>query len=444
MNLIFKIIQNPYRLFARLIIERARFLSDKAYLNIVYRACFGKPINWENPQTYNEKLQWLKLYDRNPLYTTLVDKYEVKKYVAERIGEEHVIPTLGIWERFDDIDFDALPNQFVLKCTHDSGGLVIVKDKTQFDIEAARKKIEASLKVNYYWKSREWPYKNVKPRIIAEQYMTDGNGGLSDYKVHTFNGVPRIVLTCRNRFSEAGMTEDFFTEKWEHLDLHRPFANKGNGDVKQPEQLSKMLSIAEDLSKGIAFLRTDFYLAGGKVYVGELTFFPASGMKGFIPEDWDKKMGDWLILPIPELGGAILRKDDMVIIVAPQIEDLNDYKFFCFNGNAKYLFVASDRNMPGEEVKFDYFDRGFNRLPMRQEAHPNSDYEIMKPEAYEEMLMMVDKLSVGIPQVRIDLYNINGRIYFGEYTFFHHGGFVPFIPDKYDYEWGEKLILPKA
>lgn len=176
-----------------------RFIPDKQYLQIMYRLRMGKKLNLDNPVTFNEKIQWLKLYDRKPIYTTMVDKYEAKKYVADIIGEEYIIPTLGIWDKFDDINFDLLPNQFVLKCTHDSGGLVIVKDKSQMDKAAARKKIEKSLKTNFFWVGREWPYKNVKPRIIAEKYMEDSNDDLRDYKYFVFNGIAKALFVASDR-----------------------------------------------------------------------------------------------------------------------------------------------------------------------------------------------------------------------------------------------------
>lgn len=205
-------------------------IPDRLYLKLKFRQKMGKWPDLDNPKTFNEKLQWLKLHDRKPIYSTMVDKYEAKRYIADIIGEEYIIPTLGVWDRFEDIDFDALPNQFVLKCTHDSGGLVIVCDKSSMNLDAARKKINRSMKRNYYWHGREWAYKNVKPRIIAEQYMEDGNpgekperidAGLTDYKVHCFNGKPKLILVCKDRFSRGGMTEDFFSDEWNHLPVKR-------------------------------------------------------------------------------------------------------------------------------------------------------------------------------------------------------------------------------
>lgn len=279
-----------------------RFLPDKVYLKRFYRLKFGKKLNLNNPITFNEKLQWLKLYDRKPIYTTMVDKYEVKKYVASMIGEKYIIPTLGLWEHFDDIDFDGLPNQFVLKCTHDSGGLVICKDKSDFDKISAKKKIERCLKRNYYWSGREWPYKNVKPRIIAEKYMSDTGDELADYKIHNFNGVPKAVLVCKDRFKKTGLTEDFFSSEWKHLDVARKDYPNSTKNIPQPAVLDEMLELAEKLAKSIPFVRTDFYDVGGKVYFGEMTFYPASGFEKFVPDKYDSLFGEWLKIPIR--GGA--------------------------------------------------------------------------------------------------------------------------------------------
>ena len=269
----------------------SRCLSDKAYIKLAYFRRFHRFPNLKNPKTYNEKLQWLKLYDRKPIYTTMVDKYEAKKYVADIIGEEYIIPTLGVWDKFDDIDFDSLPNQFVLKCTHDSGGLVICKDKKDFDIYRAKRKINKSLSTNYYYHGREWQYKNVKPRIISEKYMEDS-----------------------------------------------------------------------------------------------------------------------------------------------KTSELRDYKFFCFNGEAKMLFIATDRQKKDEETKFDFFDMDFNLLPFTN-GHPHASVVPKKPKCFDEMRILAEKLSVGIPQLRVDFYEVNGKVYFGELTFFHWGGMMPFDPP----EWDEKI-----
>lgn len=272
-----------------------RFLNDKNYLKIKYRLEMGKKLNLDNPQTFNEKLQWLKLYDRKDIYTTMVDKYEAKKYVANIIGEEYIIPTLGIYDKFDDIDFNSLPNQFVMKCTHDSGGIIICKDKSMFNKKQAEKKINKHLKKNYYNNFREWPYKNVKPRIIVEKYMQDNFTELQDYKFFCFNGKPYMILVCSNRNGNYKNT-DFFDTDWKKLNLTRANYQNSKEKIVKPQKLEKMVEIAEKLSQNTHFLRVDLYEINGKVYFGELTFFPSSGFEGFKPEIYDNKLGNLITL----------------------------------------------------------------------------------------------------------------------------------------------------
>ena len=278
----------------------SRLLTDKQYLKLVGYTK-GIKFNFEKPTSFNEKLQWLKLYDRKPEYTRMVDKYEAKKYVADKIGEQYVIPTLGVWDKFEDIDFDSLPNQFVLKCTHDSGGLVICRDKSTLNLQFASKKIKKGLKQNYYWSCREWPYKNVKPRIIAEQYMEDEKTSeLRDYKFFCFDGEAKLLFIATDRQTEGEETKfDFFDMEYNHL----PFTN-GHPNAKVPPEkpicFDEMRALAEKLSAGIPHLRVDFYEVNGKVYFGELTFFHWSGMKPFEPEEWDEIIGGWIKLPSME------------------------------------------------------------------------------------------------------------------------------------------------
>ena len=280
-----------------------QWLPDKTYLKLMFRIKMGRRLNLKNPKTYNEKLQWIKLYDRKPEYTMMVDKYAVKDYVAKIIGDEYIIPTLGVWDRPEDIDFDSLPNQFVLKTTHGGGscGVVICKDKTTFDREKAINHLNYSMKQKLYPYLKEWAYKNVQPRIIAEKYI-------------------------------------------------------------------------ESPSKN---------------------------------------------------------------------EDLSDYKFFCFDGEVKALFVATERQTAGDDVKFDFFDADFNLLPFRQ-GHDHASVTPAKPQSFEEMKVIASKLSKGIPHVRVDLYESNGRPLFGELTFFHFGAFMPFEPEKWDYTFGSWITLPKT
>lgn len=273
-------------------------MTDEQFLKMQFKNVFGYKLDLDNPQTYSEKLQWLKLYDRKDEYTKMVDKYEVKEYVADLIGNEYIIPTLGVWDSFDDIDFDALPNQFVLKCTHDSGGLVICTDKNKLDLKKAKRKIEKSLANDYYMQNREWPYKNVKPRIIAEKYMVDESGyELKDYKIFAFDGVARAMFIATDRSTPGVETKfDFFDMEFNHL----PFTNgHPNASVtpKKPESLGKMKEFAEILSKGLPEARIDFYDINGHVYFGEITFFHWSGFEKFVPYEWDETFGSWITLP---------------------------------------------------------------------------------------------------------------------------------------------------
>lgn len=291
--------KDPQRFISGILLKIAPVLPDKLYLSCMVRVQCGYWPSWKNPQTYNEKLNWLKLYNRQPEYTMMVDKYAVKEYVARIIGDKYIIPTLGVWNRPEDIDWDKLPNRFVLKTTHGGGneGVVICQNKAQFDRNKAIAKLNKSLKTDIYTTLREWPYKNVCRRIIAEQFIEGKDG------------------------------------------------------------------------------------------------------------------------------------------------DLPDYKFFAFNGEVKALFVGSERQLG--EVKFDYFDAEFNHLDIVQ-SHPMSSKQIPKPDNFEKMKEIASQLSKGLPHVRVDLYNVNGKIYFGELTFFHHGGITPFHPQKWDFTFGSWITLPKS
>lgn len=275
----------------------APILPDRLYLKAFFRLKMGYKLNLNNPQTFGEKLQWLKLYNRKNEYTRMVDKYEVKKYVADIIGEEYIIPTLGVWDRVEDIDFEKLPNQFVLKCTHDSGGIVICRDKSNLDIEVAKAKLKRGLKKNFYARNREWPYKNVVPRIIAEEYIEiKGHKDLPDYKFYCFNGEPQYCQVIRERSTKE--TIDFYDMEWNHMPFVglNPVAQNGNEPVDKPLHLDKMASICRKLAKDIPFSRIDLYVINDKEYFGEITFFPASGMGVFKPSIWNKTLGDLIKL----------------------------------------------------------------------------------------------------------------------------------------------------
>lgn len=283
--------------------NRGRFdgMPDETYLRRRYRAILGREPELERPQGFNEKLQWLKLHDRDPLYPRLADKYLVREYVAARIGAEHLIPLLGVWDAPEEIDFDALPRQFVLKCNHNSGlGMYICRDKSRLTAakrRAIRRALRCGLAQDYFAPTREWPYRDIPRKIIAEQYLTDIGGQLSDYKLHCFDGEPQLILVCRDRFSAGGLTEDFFDTDWTHLELRRPGRPNAAEPIEKPACLDEMLRLSRRLSAGIPFLRVDLYVVGGRIYFGELTFFPMSGFGKFDPPAWDRRLGALLRLP---------------------------------------------------------------------------------------------------------------------------------------------------
>ena len=279
-----------------------RLIPDPVYLRMMYFIKIGRPLRLRHPKSFNEKLQWLKLHNRKPEYTTMVDKHEAKAYVAERIGDSLIIPTLGVWDSFDEIDFDALPDAFVLKCTHDSGGLVICRDKNTLDKAAAREKISSCLAKNYYWDYREWPYKGVNPRIIAETYLPGDGGELPDFKFMCFNGKVKSIMVCSQRGTEDGLHVTNYDPQWNVQPFERGYPIAEN-PVQKPQRLEEMIRLAEQLAEGIPYLRVDFYETQGKIYFGELTFFPGSGYSRFRPREWDEILGSWIRLPEKKASG---------------------------------------------------------------------------------------------------------------------------------------------
>ena len=274
-------------------------ICDRRFIKEQWKLTMDYPLDLRNPRSFNEKLNWLKLNDRRPEYSMMVDKYLVKDYVAGIIGKEYIIPTLGVWDRPEDVDFDALPQRFVLKCNHNSGlGMVICRDKSSLDREAALEGLRKGLAQNYYRCQREWPYKNVRRRIIAEEYLEDdASGSLPDYKFFCFDGevMALFIATGREKGEEATRF-DFFDAEFRHL----PFTNgHPNADVtpSRPECFEEMKSLAAKLSAGLPCVRVDLYQCNGKVYFGELTFSHWAGFKPFVPREWDYTFGSWIKLP---------------------------------------------------------------------------------------------------------------------------------------------------
>ena len=286
------------RLFVKIVHNMHKYLSDEKYLRLLFRVQMGYPLNLNNPKSFNEKIQWLKLYDRKPLYTALVDKIDVKRYVASIIGEEHIIKTLAIWNSINDIDISKLPNKFVLKCNNGAGnnGVVICKDKSTFDLNAAKKKLEKGMRRDGWMFLKEWPYKNVNRRFFAEEYVESENEALRDYKLLVYNGRVQNLFVVFERETNRNPYINFYDREWNLLPFERDHPNY-NKSIASPKYLKEMITLAEQLAKDIPFVRVDFYCNFDKILFGEMTFYPGSGFESFQPIEWDYKLGDLIKLP---------------------------------------------------------------------------------------------------------------------------------------------------
>lgn len=273
--------------------------DDKSYLTIYYLIRLGKLINWRNPKIFTEKLNWLKIHNRKDEYTRMVDKLQAKEFAAERISSEYIVPTIGVWNSFDEIDFSKLPDRFVLKTTHGGGttGVVVCKDISKFDKKSAKAKIDSSMRKDLFVNSREWPYKNVRKRILAEEYIEDKNGHQDDYKIFCFNGEVKFLKIVFN--NSTGHHANFYNKKWELLPFYEAdVLPDPQAEISAPDNFEKMIEIAEKLSEGIPFLRVDLYNLDGKIFFGETTFYPAGGWDFYAPKDADEYIGALMDLGI--------------------------------------------------------------------------------------------------------------------------------------------------
>lgn len=297
-------IKQPSLLFLNILNRFGTWLPDKLFLKVKFYLSMGYNLNLKNPKTFQEKIQWLKLYYRRPEFTQMVDKLAVKDYVSKLIGEQYIIPILGIWEKPEDIDYNSLPEKFVLKTTHGGGGsgVIVCRDKSKLDIYTTKEKLQKSLHSDIYKKYREWPYKNVQRRIIAEHFLENsGKADLIDYKIFCFHGEPRYIQVIQDRKSEE--TIDFFDMEWNHMEFiglnpigPNPKAQNATIRPEKPVNLEEMIDIARKLSEGIVFVRVDLYNINSKIYFGELTFYPASGIGKITPKEWSLKLGDLIHL----------------------------------------------------------------------------------------------------------------------------------------------------
>lgn len=276
-----------------------KFLPDKSYIRLYYRLRVGRKLNMNNPTTLNEKLQWLKFNYRFPLQSIVSDKLLVRDYVKEKIGEEYLIPLLGSWKNYEDIDFSLLPKQFVLKCNHDSGGLVVCTDKDKLDHKKAKDRIEKSLQSNFFYIGREYQYRNIKPMILCEKFISDGGKIPMDYKIYCFNGKPDVVLVCKDRFSKNSHRASYFyyDQEWNFIPLNKGDDKLPDPKIVKPRNLEKMLEIAKVLSRDFIFARIDLYNVDGHIYFGEITLSPNSGFDADITYETDLMFGKKLKIP---------------------------------------------------------------------------------------------------------------------------------------------------
>ena len=299
MNAFLNLLMHPSSLGVALMNRTGYLFKDETYLKIMHWLRMGSKLHLDNPLTYSEKSQWLKIYDRNPRYTTMVDKYACKRYVSDIIGKEYVVPALGIYDHFDDIDFSKLPNSFVMKCTHDSGSVVIVHDKNSFDKVAAKKKLEHGLAVDYYQGNREWPYKNVPRRILVEEFIPSlGKRDSVEYKLTACGGEVKFVTICGGiAHSDFSLrSNDHFTKDWEKMDWYASYKPSGK-DIKKPQNMDKVIELSEKLAKDTPYLRVDWYVLEDRIYFGEMTFHTWGGFPNFKPRSFNKTLGSWIKLP---------------------------------------------------------------------------------------------------------------------------------------------------
>ena len=277
-----------------------RDMPDEQYVKKMYKCRTGHDLNLDDPQRFSEKLQWLKLYYRKPEYSKMVDKYEVKQYVADIIGSEYVTPALAVWNSIDEIDISILPNQFVLKCTHDSGGFVICEDKTTFDLNKAKKKLSHSMKQNYYWSGREWPYKNVRPRILAEPFIDSlGKSDSIEYKITCADGKLCFATICKGiaHVEYEKRSNDHYDENFQIMPWYAFYKPSKAPFTEKPKHYDEIIELAKKLSVGIPSVRVDFYVHRDHVLFGELTFYTWGGFLVFTPDEWDYKLSKYITLP---------------------------------------------------------------------------------------------------------------------------------------------------
>ena len=422
------------------------WIPDWIMIPLQYKIHTGRTLHLRNPKRFTEKLQLYKLKYRNPDMLRCTDKYEVRSYVDEKGMGDYLIPLIGVYNKAEEIDFDALPRQFVAKTTDGGGGnsVFICKDKEKImeeDFFARMRKWMAEPKGLHA--GREWAYENNFPRriviekLIGNERMKD----LPDYKFFCFDGKPMYCQLIQDRATKE--TIDFYDMEWNHMPFYglNPLCGPAAEPATKPLGFEQMTEIAEKLSKDYPFVRVDLYNVEGTTFFGELTFYPASGYGHFTPDEWDERLGELLNIPCEQLigGGKYLIINGETYQLY-QGDDLVDYKFFCFNGKVHYVYGICDRKV-GVSAQFGIYDREFNKLDVDRCDERHQEVALPKPQKYERMVEVAERLSEGFPHVRVDLYNVMGQIYFGELTFYDGSGYMKFSPDSFDFEMGEKFKI---
>lgn len=428
-------IKHP-RVLGSIILNRyCHWMPSRLYLQLKYRLWLGKWPDLKHPKSFNEKLQWIKLYDHNPRYTMMVDKVKVKEYVASLLGEEYVIPNIGVWDDPNKIDFNELPDRFVLKCNHNSGlGMCICKNKSSLDVKKVRRNLRKGLRQNYYYGGREWPYKDVPRLILAEPFIDPipDVHDLPEYNWYCFNGEP---LLFQEVFDRKVCTSVNFSNS-----IHKDSIESNLMGNAQPSfHITSQFKIVRELSKTIPFSRIVLYETGKSTFYGNCFSYMLPEMKSDSLDICNEMLQQMQVKPGEIKGSWIvnLSPDGLLHITTP---DLQDFKIYCFNGEPKLVMVSSGRF--SGNMTFDYYSVEWKRMPIRWGAD-NSTGDIDPPLNFGKMLELSRKLSSGLPHVRVDMYNVCGRLYFGELTFFDSSGFGRIEPTEWDDLMGSWLILPE-
>lgn len=425
------------------------FIPDKTMLKIQYRIKTGRRLNLRSPKRFTEKLQWYKLYYKNPVMIQCVDKFDVREFVRKKGLESILIPCYGVFESVDEIDWDSLPDSFVMKDTLGSGGnsVIIVRDKNSADIKTIKETARKWTEIDAHRKDggREWPYYSGKNhRIIIEKYIESAleTGGLIDYKFFCFDGEPRYIYVIADRVLGNGAGFGVFDADFNNLKVTREDEHPLERIISEPRLFKAMKEVSRKLSEGFPEARIDLYCQNDTIYFGEITFFDGSGYMKFSPDEFDTEIGAAFKLTNFDRGrycGTIIITDEALERYSDMSHGLIDYKFFCFDGMTEFVYAMGDREL-GQKVRVGLFDRSFNRIPVLRDGDEDIG-RVSVPQNYSGLLKTAELLAAEFPHVRVDLYDVDGKIYFGELTFFNASGYMKYKPDDFDLIIGKKFKL---